>query len=336
MDRIEKSWQKIPPALRLATAYVAIIMAISIGFSLVLYQVSSHELARQSRRGILLPRYDIELDYNSFRDAQAEEARRHLRGNLVLLNIGTLVVGGALSYYLAKRTLEPIELALEAQTRFAGDASHELRTPLTAIQTEIEVALRDKNLTKEGARRQLESNLEEVAKLKALADSLLRLARTEGGKIQKKPVKLADAYKQAEARVAPAAAAKGIKLSFDGLPLSIRCDREALTELLVILLDNAVKYSDPNTQVVVGATQHGGAAVITVQDQGRGISGVDLPHVFDRFYRADRSRSSDNASGHGLGLAIAKQIVDAHDGTIVADSEVGKGTTITVKLPLSG
>src|SRR3989344_196465 len=153
---------------KLTAGYLAIIMALSIGFSVALYHISSNELARSAQLPVDLYSVvfgpDNTTDINNLRLDQLEKDRSRLKLNLLLFNITVLVIGGGVSYILARRTLVPIEEALEMQKRFTGDASHELRTPLTALQTEIEVALRSHSLTKAETVDILKSNLEEVTK----------------------------------------------------------------------------------------------------------------------------------------------------------------------------
>jgi signal transduction histidine kinase len=170
-------------ALKLTAWYLALIMLVSITCSFALYNVSSNDLENNNQRR--LPRSLNELltpndlrSYSSLRAEQLDSDLNHLKGNLISFNLLVLLLGGAAAYALARRTLEPIEESLESQKRFTSDASHELRTPLTAMQAEIEVALRDASLTKAQAKELLQSNLEEVAKLKALSEGLLHLAHT--------------------------------------------------------------------------------------------------------------------------------------------------------------
>jgi signal transduction histidine kinase len=320
--------------------YLAIIMALSIGFSLVLYRVSDIELNRGLRRqqdiflnqAVPVPRLP---GFDEFRQTQMLESRGHLQANLLLFNLVVLLLGGAASYFLARRTLRPIAEAMEAQSRFTADASHELRTPLTAMQTEIEVVLRDPLLTKEIAEGLLKSNLEEVAKLKALSDGLLRLTREDGQRDTWETLDIKTIADEAIGRTLSLATAKEITIENHIGNLEVQGDRVSLVELLVILIDNAIKYSDAKTTVKLTSHQRGQTVTIAVIDQGHGIKASDLPHIFDRFYRADPSRSKERTNGYGLGLSIAKKIVDVHGGTIDAKSVLDKGSTFFVRLPLA-
>jgi signal transduction histidine kinase len=326
-------------ALKLTLWYLAIIMALSIGCSVALYHVSSGDLTRNNHRqatffnGFLGPT-DFS-DYNRLRENQLDEDLGHLKANLIFFNFLVLVGGGAASYALARRTLRPIEDSLEAQTRFTADASHELRTPLTAMQTEIEVALRDKTITKNQAIKLLVSNLEEVAKLKALADGLLKLASEDSNGVIKEPVPIKEVVSEAIARNTKSASAKKISIKHNIQDLTASGDLQSLVELLNILLDNAIKYSPGGSEVKLTTTQKDKFILLSVADKGQGIKASELPRIFDRFYRAEISRNKDQANGYGLGLAIAKKIVELHDGTIEVKSAPGKGSVFTVSIPIS-
>jgi len=324
-------------AVKLTLWYLGIIMFISLVFSVSLYHVSSNDLGRNVNRQIgyfnnlLGP--DESTNYSLLRTHQLNQDLGHLKANLVLFNILVLVGGGAASYWLARRTLQPIEDALDAQSRFASDASHELRTPLTAIQTENEVALRNKSISKAQAVDLIKSNLEEVAKLKALAEGLLRLSNGNGKTDNPEPVAVKAAAEQAIDRYQKAAVNKKIKLvNRTGSP-EVLADKESLIELMSILIDNAIKYSPSGSEIKLESERRGKSVVIRVSDDGYGIKQTELPHIFERFYRTDSSRNRDSTGGYGLGLAIAKKITEAHHGYIEVASIIGKGTTFSVFLP---
>ncbi len=324
-------------ALKLTGWYLIIIMALSVGSSWTFYRLSSTDLKLNANRQIdfyrgLFNPHDID-NLSQLRLRQLDQDLQHLKLNLVIFNLFVLIAGGAASYALARRSLKPIEDSLEAQKRFTSDASHELRTPLTAIQTENEVALRSRNLTKEQAVNLLKSNLEEVAKLKALSEGLLALATNDGVENLDQNVSLKDVTEQAMERVSKAARLKKIKLENDVKSLKVKGNPQSLTDLIAILLDNAIKYSPAGSKVSINSEKKDKSAVITVKDKGRGIAKSDLPHIFERFYRADASRNKQQAEGYGLGLAIAKKIVDLHSGSIDVNSTPRKGSTFIIRLP---
>lgn len=322
---------------RLAASYLAIIMIMSIGFSIVFYNTSAHELGRKLPPPSLFSEFsnDVRTGYRHYIDDRVYQARKRLLSNLVLLNIITLVGGSYISFLLARRTLEPIEDAMEAQARFASDASHELRTPLAAIQTENEVALRKDSLTIERAKELLQSNVEEVKKLRELADGLLRLAREDRHELAIRTTSLSAISTEAINHVIKAAQLKHIEITDTVSDIKVCADSTSIIQVLTVLLDNAIKYSDEKKPVTVTSWTKGKYGFISVTDQGAGIAAEDLPRIFERFYRADSSRSSQHISGYGLGLSIAYKIVTQHDGTISVTSSPGHGSTFTVKLPLA-
>lgn len=324
-------------ALKLTFWYLAIIMAISLVFSFSLYRVSSDDLSRNVNRQIgyfrdLLAPYESR-NYNRLKALQLDEDLRHLKDKLVLFNVLVLATGGLASYWLARRTLQPIEEALNNQSRFASDASHELRTPLTAMITENEVALRNKSLTKPGAVEVIKSNLEEAVKLKALAEGLLRLT-SGGGTIENtEAVSLKDIVEESVSRYSVIAKNKRIKITTKIEDLKVFGDMTALVELVSIFIDNALKYTKSGGRVNLSAARHHKFIALKISDDGQGIKSEDISRIFERFFRSDSSRHKDAAGGYGLGLSIAKQIAEAHGGYIKVSSRFGKGTTFTIFLP---
>jgi signal transduction histidine kinase len=320
--------------LKLTFAYLVIIMALSIAFSITLYRISDTELNHGLRKpGQPVFRETSLYDFEAFRNDRLQESRASLKSNLVLLNIITLGAGFAASYLLARKTLEPIEEAMESQARFTADASHELRTPLTAMQTEIEVALRDQKLTKEEAKELLASNLEEVVKLRILSDGLLRLARQKNEPLTNTVADIEQVAQKAIDYTARQATEKQITIkSTITKKTLVKGDTPTLTELISILIDNAIKYSEPKTNVTISAERKDSHLLLRVADQGMGIAEKDAPHVFERFYRADASRTKKDVGGYGLGLSIARKLTDLHKGSIEIETTSKKGTTFKVTL----
>jgi signal transduction histidine kinase len=330
---------KFSPILRLTAWYVLIIMIVSIMFSTIIYQLTISQI-----RSSLPPRARMFQEFDDRGWPQFDEriseylenkyqlATQRLRLWLVILN--SVVLGGSslASYYLAKRTLRPIEQALDEQRKFTADASHELRTPLTAMKTEIEVGLLNSN--SDGHARILRSNLEEIAKLEALSTSLLKLARheTERQEVKMSVIEFEPVMRESFQRVQAFADKKKIVLAESDMSGTVLGDHASLTDLFVILLDNAIKYSPEKSELRVRGAWAKSHVAVTVSDQGIGIPAADLTNVFRRFYRSDVSRSKDKIDGYGLGLSIAQQIVERHNGTISIASQEGKGTTATVTL----
>jgi len=321
--------------LKLTGWYLLILMLVSLLFSGILYGISSNELRRSLRApGQTMLGLFIENDAaRELRESRYQEGQARVLGNLIVLNVATLLGGGGLSYLLARRTLRPIHEAMEAQSRFTSDASHELRTPLAIMRSEIEVGLRDKSATKKEYKELLESNLDEVDRLRELSDRLLLLASER--ELSLDTVSLDEISIEALNRVIKPAQLKKIDVVNDVSPTMVRANLEAMADVVTVLLDNALKYSDPKTTVTIHSEVRGRTAILSVTDQGQGIAAEDMPHVFDRFYRVDGSRSRQHVEGHGLGLSIAQRIVDQHGGHIAVESELGKGTTFSIRLPIA-
>jgi len=320
--------------LKLTTWYLGILVAISLLFSVVIYSIASSEVGNRIGYFQSAPQFSFDVNNRTFtryRDTQVHEAEANLITSLVITNICIWIAGGVGSYYLARRTLEPIEEAHEAQSRFTSDASHELRTPLASMKAEIEVALRDSTLTKEEMHELLESNLEEVNKLSDLSYMLLQLSRLDHTNIPQEKVALTKVIGAAVDRFNK----NGNRIVFsDKNPHAVLANTSSVEELLSILLDNALKYSPDDSKVTVNQLHKKGMAGFEIINMGDGIPAEKLPHIFDRFYRADTSRTSGDKKGYGLGLALAKKIVQLNKGELSVSSAPGQLTTFKVLLPI--
>jgi len=244
--------------------------------------------------------------------------------------------------------IEQIERAFAAQRaseqqmrQFAADASHELRTPLTSIRGYTDVLLRGAKDDPEVAERVLRAMQGEAERMSRLVEELLTLARLDAGRpLARKEVDLIALAGDAVDQARITAGDRPVFLRTDGQgPLVVQGDRDRLKQVLLILLDNALKYARPipDAWVQVTVARKVGIAVLSIADNGRGIPSEDLPHIFERFYRSERSRRHDRittTSGAGLGLAIAKSIVMAHQGQIEVSSVPEQGTTFTITLPM--
>jgi heavy metal sensor kinase len=234
--------------------------------------------------------------------------------------------------------LERLEAAFRRISRFTADASHELRTPLAVMRTTAEVALRAPERDARESRAALEQIVAEVERTSHLTENLLLLAKADSGAagLQRHDVDLAATVGEACAQAEVLARVKGLEVATE-LPeparLYVAGDPQALRRLFLILLDNAVKYTPAGGRIEVALRANGADVVGEVRDNGIGISPHDLPHVFDRFYRADRARSRE-LGGAGLGLSIARWIVESHGGAIAVASELERGSRFEVRLPL--
>lgn len=228
---------------------------------------------------------------------------------------------------------QQMEGTLLTQRRFVADASHELRTPLTTIRGNIGLLEREPPISTEDRVAVLADTVEECDRLIRLVNNLLVLARADSGKtLKQEPVAIKplmdDLYRQAHLL------ADGRRITFENAhEVTVLGDRDALRQVLLILLDNAIKFTLPRNAVMVSTAVTDNNVLIQVRDTGSGIPITVLPHIFERFYRAETSRTS---KGTGLGLAIAKELVEAQGGTITVESEEGQGSAFTVELKRIG
>jgi len=232
------------------------------------------------------------------------------------------------------RMFERLEGSFERIRRFTADAAHELRTPLTVIRTSSEVALRSPR-SPEGDRRVLEDIVDEADRLGRLVAQLLFLCREDdgGGARREDIVALDELVREVADLMQAPACEKSVDLCVEDLdPCLVRGDGDRLRQLVINLIDNAVKYTPPGGRVTVRGELDRGHVRVEVVDTGCGIPEEHLKHVFDRFYRIDSSRSRAT-EGTGLGLAICRSIVEGHHGRIWIQSEVGRGTRATFELP---
>jgi len=343
--------------LKLTSWYLLIIMLISVFFSAVIYLEMVREMKKGFRRrelrlraeelGISLPRRfsdrpeDLPPQLRGtmprflfIEDLQA--AKKRLAINLFMINGIILLISAGAGYFLAGKTLKPIEVAMEEQKRFIADASHELRTPLTALKTSMEVALRDKKLSLAEAKKVIKGNLSDINGLQSLSNSLLNLANLQSNSqnLVFENVDISQVVKNAYRKILSLAKEKNIKIKLEVKKQNIQANKESLEEMMLIFLDNAVKYTPEKGKVTIMTKKDKDYLTLVVKDTGIGIAKKDIPHIFDRFYRADRSRSKRKVAGYGLGLSLAKRIIEIHKGSVSVSSRVGKGTTFTIKLPL--
>lgn len=227
------------------------------------------------------------------------------------------------------RMMDRLEAAFTAQRRFAGDASHELRTPLTTILGNLALLRRRGRIADPDMQEALEDAIVEAERMSRLVQGLLALARADAGQeLERSPVQL-DELLQTVLREAQALA-NGVRLCLERVePVEVLGHPDSLKQLLLILVENGLKYTAPGGTVTLGLHRASDEVVVTVQDTGCGIAEEDLPHIFERFYRAPTARAS---GGTGLGLAIARWIADEHSGRIEVQSRLGEGTTFSVHL----
>jgi heavy metal sensor kinase len=233
--------------------------------------------------------------------------------------------------------LERLEDAYQQVSRFSADASHELRTPLTIMRSELEsIVQREAGLTEE-LRGRVGSVLEETERLSHIAESLFTISRLDSGEGKARPVTfyLVDLVKMTADQMLLMAEEKSIAISVQNLqPVKVSGDTARLKQVVVNLLDNAIKYTPAKGRITITVSEIQHKAVLSVVDTGIGIPEDALPHIFERFYRADKARSREQG-GAGLGLPIVRSICQAHGGTVEVESIENKGTTFRVILPLA-
>ncbi|MFZ2126376.1 MAG: ATP-binding protein [Candidatus Microsaccharimonas sp.] len=323
--------------LKLTAWYLAILMTISIVFSIVIFQLNFHEVGvrlENLQQGLISAESLQQISLSQVGESaliriQAEQAALQMFLSLIYINAAILIAGGVGSYFLARRTLQPIERAHDAQSRFTSDASHELRTPLASMKTELEVALRDKSLSAEESRELLISNLEEVNKLIGLSEMLLKLSKLDYDRLERKQIDLVELF-HSKLKAFPKVAKRFTVTTRKRA--TVFGNEAAIAELITILIDNAIKYSPPKSRIMVRIYERRLMGVFEISNSGPAISADRLPHIFERFYRADDSRTESDKKGYGLGLAIAKKIVDIHHGDLTVKSN-DKLTTFTFSLP---
>lgn len=254
-----------------------------------------------------------------------------LESLLLVAALGVLAAAG-IAALVAQRALQPIRAALRYQRDFVADAAHELRAPLAIVRTAAE--LWQSPGSEEDQQMAVEQVLAQVAHLARLVDDLSFLARTDSGAIPlaDQRVDLDALAREVVTGMGLLAEERGLTLAIDAEEATVRGDPGRLRQLLIVLLDNALKHTPRGGAVDVRVRRRGAHADLEVRDTGPGITSHDLPHLFDRFYRADRARSG---AGAGLGLAIAEWIVGAHRGSIRAGNAPSGGAVFTVHLPLA-
>ena len=230
-----------------------------------------------------------------------------------------------------------LERSFAALRRFTADASHELKTPLTVLRGGVERAITTPGLPQDTLAT-LEETLQEIKRMTELVDALLTLARADEGiaPLHREPVDLREIVEEARETGELLAEQAGVQmeLATPPEPVIVPVDASRIRQLILNLVTNAVKYTPSGGSVRMQLGQSDGRVTLTVADTGIGIAAGDLPHIFDRFWRADSARTrTGERPGAGLGLAICKWIAEAHGGTIEVQSRPGRGTTFTVTLP---
>ncbi len=256
----------------------------------------------------------------------------------VLTGIILIIVVVIGSMLLSNIAIRPIQKTWQQQLDFTADASHELRTPLAVIQSSLEIVMESEDATIAEQKKWLTNIANESQRMSELVEALLTLSRADTGSnppvMEELPLSaLVNIKKEA---LSPLAKAKNIELQSDiSDEIILYADRSKIEQLLTILIDNAIKYMGRPGSIIIKAYSVKRGIQIDVNDTGVGIAAEDLPHIFERFYRSDKSRSNTIA-GTGLGLSIAQMIVEEHKGSIHVKSIPDIGTTFSIVLPNDG
>lgn len=242
--------------------------------------------------------------------------------------VAWIIIAYLIGSLLVSRSMKYIDMMYQKQKQFVSDASHELRTPLSILlsYTELLEYKQQKNETTANMK-------EEILRINKLIDSLLEIARYDSCKmpLHKNVFNLENMVAEVVASISLLCPEGAIRLIKPRQKINIVADKEMLRRLMYILLDNAVKYTPEQKEIIIRLKRDGNETVITVSDNGQGIAAGDIGHIFERFWRADKSRSKTD--GLGLGLSLAEQIVEAHGGKISVNSQIGKGTDFKIIFP---
>ena len=281
--------------------------------------------------------------YLAFADMGSASGWRSLAATLAVVEVAALAVFFVISLFFSRWALRPVARAWTQQRRFVADASHDLKTPLTVILANTSIALEHPERSVASQSQWLESTQHEAEAMQGLVGDLLALAKMDeeeaaaqsgAARSAFEEVDLSDVLEGEALQFESVAFERGVRLESQVEPgIRLRGNEQRLRRLAGTLIDNACKYVDDGGTVDVSLSRSGKQAKLAVRNTGAPISPEDLPHVFDRFYRADKARTG-GAGGHGLGLASARAIAEEHGGTLTASSTQAEGTVFTATLPL--
>lgn len=330
------TWARI----KLTLLYLLIITVILAIFSAVLFYNLrghiKHDFDRNLPPSFLVNPYSPQ-NQSQMRDRESviEDAVERIGSDIITVDLLVFIISAILSYLLAGYTLKPIAEALEAQKAFSADASHELRTPLTVMRNDIEVLLRSKKNLDPQIREILQSNIEEIESMSEMTVDLLELARNQKHlPLEFQKFRISELIYRNIEKFKAVAAEKNIQIHSEKIEnLEFTGNKYEIDRIIKNLLANAIVYTDRG-DITISLYRENTKIVFCIEDTGVGISDKDLPYIFERFYKADASRTGGKKTGSGLGLAIVKQIVERHKGKIEVSSIVNKGTKFYVYLPL--
>ena len=309
------------------TTGVFIVLAI---FNLMVYGLFTNSIKTGDNERV--ERIDQQINGIQIKESSAKEMQDNLLNILLTSDVVILIITLIVAYLSSKRTLKPLEEAYKKQSRFVADAAHELRTPLSVMKAGGEVILRN-DRPEDEYKKYIKESLEEVDRLTTLSNDLLFLASNNKKKIKSNlQVNFGELCKKQIEIMRVYADIKNIKIE-DIIQdnLILEGEKEDLTRLIINLLKNSVDYNKQGGKIIISLKKKSHKIVLIVEDTGIGIQKEDIDQIFERFYKADNSRTL-NSSSTGLGLSIVKEIVDEHNGQIEVNSQINKGTTFTVTL----
>lgn len=316
--------------LRLTAYYTLSVFCILVTFSFLVYGLflfgTEHEFLEQNQ--------EHSEKWEQRETAAFKEIQSDLFDVLFFSDLAFLLVSIVISYLLARRTLAPLSLSYQLQRRFIADAAHELRTPLAVIKAGSEVLLQHERGV-EQYKRFVGESLEEVDRLIALSNDLLFLAQSkELKKASLVEFSLSDVCSQQATSILPYAGKKHITMQTTIEPsVMIKGRMNDMARLVLNLLKNAIDYNTGGGSVTLSLSKVGVNAILVIRDTGIGIDEKDLSHIFDRFYKADSSRTQTEETGSGLGLSLVYEILLEHHGTVTVESKRSVGTTFTLRFP---
>ena len=316
--------------LRLTVLYTILTMTIVVLFSLALFI----SLDRSSR-GILDD--DRQSNLITIQNHKFRSSIENIENTIIYVDFLLLFLVLGLGYIIAGKVLNPIKKNMETQKRFLADASHDLRTPLAIMKSESQVLFQSNSENIDEYKQVMKSNIEEINKMTNLVEDLLLIARNESTKsetILNEDVNLQKLIEKLISRMKPESDKKNIMINVKGtITSSIKGNINNVERAIQNILQNAINYTSKDGEIMVYLNEEKHSCSIDISDTGVGIKESDLPYIFDRFYKAEHSRN--DASGSGLGLPIAKQIIEQHGGTIKIASKLTSGTEVIITIPLS-
>lgn len=331
--------------IKLTIWYVLIIMFVSLSFSTFIYV----NVQKNTKRALDFQNSRIESRIREFDELRGMgrmrnipnfsqealvEIRETLLFSLLYINIFILVASSLLGYFLAKKTLNPIEQMILKQKLFISSAAHELKTPLTAIKTNLQVTLRDKTLTLSKSKIFIKQTIEQVDNFNNFINNLLKQSKYQNTpNLVFKKHNVSTLLHSSLKSLEPIYKSKNIKINYLPKNFYIYANEEAIKEVFINIIENAIKYSKPDQKVSITHIKTNNFIVTKIKDSGIGINKKNLANIFDPFFRAEESREKNSVLGFGLGLSIANEIIKKHKGAIYITSKINKGTVVTVKIP---